>query len=148
MSSQIRKLEKFTDHLNNKNIICFNAYEKFAGVEDLGVLEPKFKELIFHNSVPHPATLINKGLLTKKPYDISYKITADYDFFLFYWINNKNTFVKIDRFVSTHLRGGASSCEALARSEIYKIKVNNLGEFMTLCLEVLLRIRRIIRKIL
>lgn len=60
------------------------AYSKNNKIENIFIPEsPISKKSLYHRTLPHPATFIKRDLFLKYGfYDESYKIAADYDFFL------------------------------------------------------------------
>ncbi len=71
-------------------------------------------DLFFHNTLPHPSTLIRSALFNEVGnYNESHKIASDYEWFLKAYLSDKYRFRKMDFVVSCHALSGLSSDDTL-----------------------------------
>jgi glycosyltransferase involved in cell wall biosynthesis len=93
------------------------------------ILKPSVKKLFYKNTIPHPSTFINKFCFENLKYDLRYKIAADYDLFC-HLHKLKKKFILINKPISIHYRGGASSNLLLSEKETEDIIKKYYGSFI------------------
>jgi glycosyltransferase involved in cell wall biosynthesis len=88
-------------------------------------------------SISHPTCFVSKSLyVAKGKFDTKYKIAADYDLLLRYYLN-KVTFIFVELVIANFQNGGASSSR-FSKYEFLKVKFRNnqISKFDFICLNM------------
>lgn len=94
----------------------------------------------------HPSCFVKKALYKENFFDISYKICADYDLMLYFFLKKKK-FCYINKLISNMRIGGASDNFSLSTSEVYKVQLKYYGRSKALYNEFTRKLKRNIRNI-
>ena len=121
LNSLITFLSREQNDIVYANYCRVNEYGvRFTTIQNLSVLE---KTMIFC----HQATIVQKKLYEEYRYDLSYKLVADYAFFLKAYLNNKK-FSYFDYFLVDYDVNGESAKQMLnTYKEIRKVRKDLLG---------------------
>ena len=74
-------------------------------------------EYFIKGSLPHPSTFIRRSLFDLRAYDERYKISGDWDFFLYHLIKNNSSYQHIDIDVSLFDTSGISSTTTINKDD-------------------------------
>lgn len=67
-------------------------------------------DFFMKHSLPHPATFIRRQLMVETPYDESYRIIADWVFFVQKIVYSQHSTLHVDTIVSRFMMDGVSNC--------------------------------------
>lgn len=85
------------------------------------IIYPSILDLKFDMSLNHPTCFLKRELYEIKLFDTNFKICADYDLLLFFYINNKKLFY-INQIITTMRIGGACDNFRLSTTEVFKVQ--------------------------
>lgn len=121
-------LEEFTVKRIKENYNDLKNYDVFYGDQNIYNENIKLYEnkgnhnlLNYFMSIPHQSTYVKKKIYENIIYDVSYKISADYDFFLKLKKLNK-VFKKLNFTFSNFRLNGISSDKRISSCEFFKIQ--------------------------
>ncbi|AJI52857.1 glycosyltransferase family 2 protein [Francisella philomiragia] len=99
----------------DRNIIKADNLRKL-GVADL-------KKIKYRMSINHPTCFIKKNLYSEKMFDTNYKIAADYDLLLYFYIYKKNFFNTCEILTNVRLGGVSDASSQLTLKERFSIHI-------------------------
>ncbi len=114
----------FNQNNYNSHVIYGNTNNIVDGQEEI-YLTPDIidTKTLFKRTIPHQAAFIKRELFKKRLYSLKYKISADYDFFIWAYLNKKAKYKKINITISNFYFDGISTTnKALSLIENDKIR--------------------------
>jgi glycosyltransferase involved in cell wall biosynthesis len=112
-SNQIKK--------NNNYDVYFGNTKYFENNKLIFSKKSNIKKINITNSISHQATYYSKNIFKYFTYDLSYKISADYDLNL-KLIKNKFKFFYLNNYLSNNTLGGRSSNLLISFKDFFKIQ--------------------------
>lgn len=85
-------ISSFITHLKSDTVVAYGDILCLTSAGDYLQARPPLDTLRKYDVVPHPATMVRTGFQKSMPFDTSFRIAADYDFFYKAYFEAKATF--------------------------------------------------------
>lgn len=118
-------------YLNNEFPDILYANMKFFNPDtnQFKIIYPSIFTLKFDMTLNHPTCFLKSELYKNKLFDINFKICADYDLILFFYMNGKKL-LHVDEIIMTMRIGGASDNFKLSTKEVFKVQKKYFSIFL------------------
>jgi len=116
----------YESYFNNAEIIHGNLVLVNEELKLNKIIYPTLRKLKNRMSLNHPTCFIKRKLYYKKMFDINFKIAADYELLLYFYLAGK-AFLYVDKTISFMRTGGASVNWHVIRRELFIIQKKYYG---------------------
>ena len=133
---------------NDKPDILYGNVKFFNPETDQSkIIYPSILTLKKDMTLNHPTCFLRADLYKSKLFDISFKICADYDLILFFYMSGKKL-LYIDDVITIMRIGGASDNFRLSTKEVYKVQKKYFSIFLASKNYVIRHVKRFLKNII
>jgi glycosyltransferase involved in cell wall biosynthesis len=111
------------------------------------VITPSILNLKKNMSLNHPTCFLKTELYKTKLFDTNFKICADYDLILFFYLNDKRM-LHVNKIITTMRIGGASDDFKLCTDEVYEVQKKYFSILLASKNYAIRHVKRFLKKIL
>jgi glycosyltransferase involved in cell wall biosynthesis len=111
------------------------------------VIYPSVLNLNKDMTLNHPSCFLRVDLYKSKLFDINFKICADYDLILFFYLNGKKL-LYVDKMITTMRIGGASDNFKLSTKEVFMVQKKHFSTLLASKNYIIRHVKRLLKNIL